>query len=89
MNITVVYAMADRQVVRELDLPEGSTIATALERAGLEGELSELELRTATTGIFGRAMGRQSVLRTGDRVEIYRALQADPKLARRRRAIRR
>jgi putative ubiquitin-RnfH superfamily antitoxin RatB of RatAB toxin-antitoxin module len=89
MKITVVYAMADRQIVRELDLPEGSTIAAALGRTGFESDLSEMELRTATIGIFGRVMGRQSVLQAGDRVEIYRALQADPKVARRKRAIRR
>ena len=36
-------------------------------------------------GIFGRVMEADTVLRDGDRVEIYRPLEADPKEARRAR----
>jgi hypothetical protein len=37
-------------------------------------------------GIFGRLVALEHALATGDRVEIYRPLTADPKEARRRRA---
>jgi len=40
----------------------------------------------APLGIFGKAVKDSHILREGDRVEIYRPLQADPKEARRKRA---
>jgi putative ubiquitin-RnfH superfamily antitoxin RatB of RatAB toxin-antitoxin module len=40
-------------------------------------------------GVYGVRVARDAKLSNGDRVEIYRPLQADPKDLRRRRAIRR
>jgi hypothetical protein len=37
-------------------------------------------------GIFGKVARRDVKLRDGDRIEIYRPLQEEPKLARRNRA---
>ena len=52
-------------------------------------ELAELAEQLATgdltAGIWGRAAMPTQVLEDGDRVELYRALRVDPKVARRER----
>ena len=86
MKISVVYALSDRQAVYALELPEGSTLAAALQQCGLEQDFPELNPATATVGIYGRIMPRHTVLQPDDRVEIYRELRAEPKEVRRKRA---
>ena len=77
MRIQVAIALPARQEVVELDLPEGSTVADALSAARVEA---------AVVGIWSRPCAPQTTLRDGDRVEIYRPLQADPREMRRARA---
>ena len=86
MKVSVVYALPDRQTVRELELPEGGTLAAALQQCGLERDFPELDLATATVGVYGRVLPRHAVLQAGDRIEIYRELRAEPKEVRRKRA---
>ncbi len=86
MKISVVYALPGRQAVCALELPEGSTLAAALQQCGLDRDFPELDLATATVGIYGRIMPRHTVLQADDRVEIYRGLRTEPKDARRKRA---
>ena len=52
------------------------------ELADLAEQLATGEL---TAGIWGRAAMPSQVLENGDRVELYRALRVDPKVARRER----
>ncbi len=85
MKISVVYALPGRQAVYTLELPEGSTLAAALQQCGLERDFPDLNPATASAGIYGRIMPRHTVLQAGDRVEIYRELRAEPKAARRQR----
>lgn len=84
IEIEVVYAMPDAQDVVRLVLMPGATVDAAIERSGLarRHRLSGLE----SVGIHGRLATRDALLETGDRVEIYRPLLADPKQVRRRRA---
>jgi putative ubiquitin-RnfH superfamily antitoxin RatB of RatAB toxin-antitoxin module len=67
-----------------LRLPEGSTLADAVRASGLV-ERFGLPPSDASVGIWGRRRSADTIVRTGDRVEIYRALMVDPKEARRRR----
>ncbi len=88
MEITLVYAAGPRQA-REwlLDLPEGSCAADALTACGVLTEYPELQSLDAELqlGIWGRACDKAQVLQEQDRVEIYRSLRVDPKVARRER----
>lgn len=86
MRVTVAYSPGPRQV-REwvLDLPPGSGVDQALQASGLVREFPALDLETAALGIWGRRTGLRQVLREGDRVEVYRPLRVDPKVARRER----
>ena len=86
ISVTVVLALPDRQEVVELRLEAGSTAGHALARSGLARRFPDVDLATAPLGIWSRPCGRETPLRDGDRVEVYRPLQADPKELRRRRA---
>lgn len=90
MQITLVYAPEARQMRQwTIDMPPGSTLAQALVQSGAMAELAELAEQLATgeltAGIWGRAAMPSQVLENGDRVELYRALRVDPKVARRER----
>ena len=65
-----------------LQLPDAATVADALGASGLLARHG-LELAQLRVGIWGRACEPATLLRQHDRVEIYRALQVDPKEARR------
>lgn len=86
MRVSIVYAPASR-VVREiaLTLPDGASVLDALHGSGLQAEFQDLDFKVAVFGIWGRKTTLKHVLRDQDRVEIYRPLQVDPKVARRER----
>ena len=90
MQITVVFAPEARQMRQwTIDMPAGSTLAQALVQSGAMAELAELAEQLATgeltAGIWGRGAMPAQALENGDRVELYRALRVDPKVARRER----
>ena len=86
MQVTVVYSPAPRQVIeRVLDLPEGATAREALAASALLNDCPELGAAPLDVGVWGRACGPGQVLEEGDRLEIYRPLRVDPKVARRER----
>lgn len=86
IEVTVVFALPDRATEIPVRLPSGGTVADALERSGLAERHPEIDLAGARVGIFGRLTDRKAILADGDRVEVYRALVADPKQHRLRRA---
>ena len=86
IRVEVVYALAQEQAIVPLQLEEGATVADALAASGLLDRYRELD-EGARVGVWGRVAPRSHVLRDGDRVEIYRPLQADPKQVRRVRAV--
>ena len=88
MRVWVVYALADRQAVRELELPESATVAEAVAASGLPEQFPEIGSRPLACAIYGRAVADSQVLCADDRVEILRPLQVDPKESRRRAAAR-
>ncbi|GAB2562672.1 RnfH family protein [Dyella jejuensis] len=84
--VEVVCATAERQVVRRLNLPVGSTVIQAVEQSGVLREMPGVAFDPLRLGVFSRRVAPDEMLRDGDRVEIYRPLTLDPKDARRRRA---
>jgi uncharacterized protein len=88
MRVSVVYALPDRQALVELELPEPATVADAVARSGLLQQFPEIGSRPLACAVYGRAVMESHVLRAGDRVEILRPLQVDPKESRRRAAAR-
>jgi hypothetical protein len=86
LRVEVVYAASSRQAVKTLRLPAGSSVEDAIRASGLLAEFPEIDLARRRVGIFGELTELATPLADGDRVEIYRALLADPKETRRRRA---
>ncbi|MBN2885493.1 MAG: RnfH family protein [Chromatiaceae bacterium] len=84
MQVGVAYASRFKQTWLSLDVPEGSTIAEAIERSGLLAQYPEIDLRENRVGIFGRLAKLDAVLKPGERVEIYRPITADPETIERR-----
>ena len=89
MKVSVVYALPDRQIVRELELDGPATVRDALEQSGLMSEFPEIGSASQPVGVFGGIVPLGKALRHGDRVEIYRPLNVEPKEARRQRSTKR
>ena len=87
MRVSVVFAQPDRQIVLDLDVSAGTTVAEALVQSGIYSIAPEAE--QASVGIYGNVTMRDAALQPGDRIEIYRPLHAEPKEARHRRIRRR
>lgn len=86
MKISVIHALPERQTVLELDLPDGATAGDAIELCLDLPEFSGVPLLKMPIGVYGRVVAPDTVLRSGDRLEVYRPLRADPKEARRNRS---
>ena len=88
IEIEIVYAAVDRQVLRTVSVAEGSTIRAAVLASGIGEAFPELNLADCPLGIFGKVVADPQVrlVQAGDRIEIYRPLLADPKEVRRLRA---
>ncbi len=87
VHVEVVYALPEVQLLAELSLPHGATVADALAHVATMPGFSGLDFDRASVGVFGRIVAdRSQRLDEGDRVEIYRPLTVDPMTARRRRA---
>lgn len=93
IDVEVAYASPEAQRIVSLRVPEGTTARQAVMLARLDmhfPELTDATLGEAPLGIFGSRLGEPDAhpLAAGDRVEVYRPLQIDPKAARLARASR-
>ncbi len=86
INVEVCYALAEKQALVSVKLPQGATLQQALEASGLLVKHPEIDLKKNKFGVFAKLSKPDSVLRDRDRVEIYRPLIADPKEVRKQRA---
>jgi len=86
MHVTVVYSPEPRDM-REvsLQLAPGCTALQALQASGLLQLFPSIDQPSTVVGIWGRKVDLTQTLRENDRVEIYRPLTVDPKVARRER----
>lgn len=86
LRVQVVVALQARNCQEvELHLPQGSTLADAVRASRLLETLSDAQVDRLQTGIWGTRLPPEHALRDGDRVELYRPLTVDPKVARRER----
>ena len=84
IRVEVVFATAKHQRLVELEVPNGCRVRDALERSELATHFPEIDLGALEVGIWGRVVPRDQLLKDGDRVEVYRPLELDPREARRR-----
>lgn len=81
MKIEVVLAWPRRAESVTVDLPAGACVADAVAAAGWN-DIPAVD----GYAVFGQRAQAETVLGEGDRVELLRPLQADPKEARRKRS---
>lgn len=86
LRVEVAYAEPGAQLLQVLGLPAGATVADALAGSELARRFPALDLATVRLGVFSRPATLATVLRDGDRVEVYRPLLVNPKEVRRQRA---
>jgi putative ubiquitin-RnfH superfamily antitoxin RatB of RatAB toxin-antitoxin module len=81
--VEVVYALADVQRIVPVPFSPGLTAGEAVRRSGLASEFPAIGRERLVLGIFGARVPAERALRPGDRVEICRPLQRDPRDRRR------
>jgi len=86
LQVYVVYATPQQQFIRPMRVAPGTTIGQAIEGSGVLASFPDINLVTQPVGIYGKKKTLDTALRERDRIEIYRALVADPKDSRRKRA---
>lgn len=86
MTVEVAYALPAEQVILTVAGSPGMTIEQAIQQSGVLARFPGIDLGVDKVGVFGKLARLSDSLNPGDRVEIYRALIADPKEARKKRA---
>lgn len=85
-RVTVMYSPGPRQVLEwAVDVSSGASVRDAVRASGWPEAAAGQDVAAMDVGIWGRRSTLDAVLREGDRVEIYRPLVVDPKVARRER----
>jgi putative ubiquitin-RnfH superfamily antitoxin RatB of RatAB toxin-antitoxin module len=83
LRIEFAFALADEQVLDVLTLKVGATVADAISESGIVGRYPQHDVKALQAGVWGHPVSKDHVLAEGDRVELYRPLQRDPRDARR------
>jgi putative ubiquitin-RnfH superfamily antitoxin RatB of RatAB toxin-antitoxin module len=86
---TVAFATRERQYLWSIELPAAACIAEALAAAralAASAQLAaEIPWDSASVGVFGELRSRSDGCEDGDRIELYRPLERDPRERRRER----
>lgn len=82
INVEVVYVAKNQDTLHiSLELPNGALVKDALDKAELYSKYPEA--LGFPVGIYSKQVALDTVLKAGDRVEVYRPLARDPKEKRR------
>jgi putative ubiquitin-RnfH superfamily antitoxin RatB of RatAB toxin-antitoxin module len=85
VRIEVIHVPADQKPLRaQVEFVAGMTVAEVLKQSGLLQ--SHPELSDMPVGIFSGIVQPDTLVKAGDRIEIYRPLTLDPMEKRRQRA---
>ncbi len=87
ISVEVVFALPDKQLLLQLDVQAGATASSVVERSGVLGKFAPQDFGKVVLGIWGRPVEHGYRVRDGDRIEIYRSLDIDPREARRQLAL--
>ena len=94
LHITLCWSLEPRHVHEmSLQVTKGSTLQDVLEQGvalclhakGSSDSASLSSLQFQQPGIWGKKVPWTQVVQAGDRIELYRPLKVDPKVARRQR----
>lgn len=85
MPVQVCYLAPGVQARYDLQIPYDATLSDALRLSGVVQKHPEIDLTVQQVGVFGKIKALTDRLSEHDRIEIYRPLTVDPKVARARR----
>lgn len=78
MQVAVAYSEPTQQIWLRIEVPEDTTVEQAIIQSGLLRQFPDIDLTERAVGVFGKLVKLEAALKPGDRVEIYRAIIADP-----------
>lgn len=78
MQIGVAYSEPGQQIWLNIEVPDEATVSEAINRSGILRQFPHIDLASQKVGVFGRLVKLDAGLKAGDRIEIYRAIIADP-----------
>lgn len=81
IKIEYVLALPNEQLQEYQMIEEGSALKDALSSFALDKKAKTM-IESPIYGIFNQSVELDYVLQDGDRIEVYRPLQIDPKTAR-------
>jgi len=90
INVSIVYATKEKQWIFETVVARGTSAQELIEMSGFFEQVPELNktnIDSLIIGVYADKVTMDYLLEEGDRVEIYRALTADPKEVRRQLAL--
>lgn len=83
LAIEVAYALARRQRVLPVLVPTETPVREAIRLSNICAQFPDIDPATCPVGVFGNPVDDDYIVQPGDRVEIYRPLEIDPRDARR------
>ncbi|MDH5619139.1 MAG: RnfH family protein [Gammaproteobacteria bacterium] len=83
MQVEVVFALPQRQVLLTVAVADGATVAEVLAASGISRQFPGHDLDALQAGIWGQPVERSRVAREGDRIELFRPLEMNPRESRR------
>ena len=86
MRVEIVFALPTRQVLQKVNVAEGATVTDVIAASGIARQFPDNDLAACQTGVWGRPVDRDRLVREGDRIELLRPLEMDPREARRLKA---
>ena len=87
LRVEVAFARPEEQFLETVSVPDGATVQDAIDAAALSSRFPAENFAVMPAGIWGQVTDRDRRVRDGDRVELYRPLERDPKEARRQLAL--
>lgn len=87
LSVEVVFALPDDQFLLTLEVESGATANSVVELSGIRDRFAAQDFSNFTLGVWGRPVERGYRVQDGDRIEIYRPLDIDPREARRQLAL--
>jgi putative ubiquitin-RnfH superfamily antitoxin RatB of RatAB toxin-antitoxin module len=84
IQVEVVFGLAKRQTLRSVEVDSRASCSDAISASGILSDYPEIDLAELPIAIWGKLAQRHDPLRNGDRIELLRPLEIDPRDARRR-----
>lgn len=84
ISVEVACATPDKQFLEQVELNKPATVAEAIVASGVREAFPELNFDELKIGVWSKPLAPATQLRDGDRVEVYRPLEMDPREARRK-----